>query len=126
MLLFYATVDFHLFYNGTADMPLMIFIYYIMRQLQLICKYEPQCRVSDTQVTVKAVGPLCKNEGYCPFPSGYRYNNVVLTTNEISSWCLIKSYVPMQYSTQTKILFSFENNPTISFIYVLLLETFCG
>ena len=38
-------------------MPLLIFIYSMMGLL--ICKYEPsQCRISDTQVNVKACGPL--------------------------------------------------------------------
>ena len=39
MLLSYATVDFYLFYDGAADMPLLFFIYSMMGQL--ICKYEP-------------------------------------------------------------------------------------
>ena len=33
----YDAVDFYLFYDGAADMPLLIFIYSIMKQL--ICKY---------------------------------------------------------------------------------------
>ena len=39
-------------------MLLLIFIYFMMGQL--ISKYEPlcQCRVSDTLVTDKALGPL--------------------------------------------------------------------
>ena len=44
----YATVDFHLFYDGAVDMPLLIFIYSMMGQWifiysmmgQLTCKYE--------------------------------------------------------------------------------------
>ena len=46
MLLSYATVNFYLFYDGAADMqtkaPLT----------------RSHCRVSDTQVTVKNIGPL--------------------------------------------------------------------
>ena len=47
MLLSYATVNFYLFYDGAADLL-----------------YEPKvmtrslCRVSDTQMTVKVLGPL--------------------------------------------------------------------
>ena len=46
MLLSYATVDFHLFVDVAADMQ--------------ICALHTRsrCRVSDTQVTVKALGPL--------------------------------------------------------------------
>ena len=48
MLLSYATDDFHLFDDGAADMPLLIFIYSMMGQWifiysmmgQLTCKYE--------------------------------------------------------------------------------------
>ena len=43
MLLSYATVDFYFFYDGTADMQ----IWALLRR--------KQCRVSDTQVTIKAL-----------------------------------------------------------------------
>ena len=41
-----ATVDFHLFYDGAADMQIWILL------------TRSQCRVSHTQVTVKALGHL--------------------------------------------------------------------
>ena len=46
MLLSYATVDFHLFYEVAADMQIGALL------------TRSQCRVSDTQVTVKAFEPL--------------------------------------------------------------------
>ena len=46
MLLSYATVDFYLFYNGAVNMQI----------LALLTKR--QYRISDTQKTVKAHGPL--------------------------------------------------------------------
>ena len=46
MLLSYATVDFHLFYTVAADMQICAIL------------TRSQSRVSDTQVTVKALGPL--------------------------------------------------------------------
>ena len=46
MLLFYATVDFFKFYDGAAEMQIWALL------------IESQCRVSDTQVTFKALGPL--------------------------------------------------------------------
>ena len=51
MLLFYATVDFYtcIFYDGTADIQIGAFL------------SRRQCRVSDTQVTIKALGPLVIN-----------------------------------------------------------------
>ena len=62
MLLSYATVNFFysLFYDGAADMPKVIFIYSMKGQL--ICQYtlltKSHCGVSNTQVTVKALGPF--------------------------------------------------------------------
>ena len=50
MLFFYATVDFYLFNDGTADM-------------QILALLKSQCRVSDTQVTVKACEPLVFVDG---------------------------------------------------------------
>ena len=49
MLLSYAAVDFYtcIFYDGTADIQIGAFL--------------TQCRVSDTQVIVKALGPLVIN-----------------------------------------------------------------
>ena len=49
MLLSYATVDLYLFYDRAADIQ-------IWAPLR-----KSQCRVSDTQVTVKALGPLLVN-----------------------------------------------------------------
>ena len=46
MLHSYATLDFHLFYDGAADIQLCALL------------TRSQCRVSDIQVTVKALGPL--------------------------------------------------------------------
>ena len=46
MLLYYATVDFHLFYDVAADMQIWTLL---TRSL---------CKVSDTQVTAKNYGPL--------------------------------------------------------------------
>ena len=45
MLLSYTIVDFYLFYNGAVDM-------------QIRALTRSQCKVCDTQVTVKACGPL--------------------------------------------------------------------
>ena len=44
----YATVDFYLFYDSAAD----------MRKRAPLTKIRSQCRVSDTQVTFKALEPL--------------------------------------------------------------------
>ena len=51
MLLSYVAVDFYtcIFYDGTADIQIRAFL------------TRRQCRVSDTQVTVKALGPLVIN-----------------------------------------------------------------
>ena len=46
MMLSYATVHFHLFYDVAPDMQILILL------------TRSQCSISDTQVTVKAVGPL--------------------------------------------------------------------
>ena len=48
MLLSYAIVDFYLFHDGASDMQIWA--------LLTVC----QCRVSDTQVTFRACGPLVK------------------------------------------------------------------
>ena len=62
MLLSYATVDFYLFYDGAADMPATVVFYLFydgaadMQIWALLTR--SQCRVSDTQVTIKALGPL--------------------------------------------------------------------
>ena len=46
MLLSYTIVDFHLFYDGAVDIQIWALL------------TSSQCEVSDTQVTVKARGPL--------------------------------------------------------------------
>ena len=46
MLLSYTIVDFYLFYNGVVDMKIWALL------------TRSQCKVSDTQVTVKACGLL--------------------------------------------------------------------
>ena len=46
MLLSYATVDFYLFFDGAADIQIWVLL------------TRSQCRVSDTHVTVKALGLL--------------------------------------------------------------------
>ena len=48
MLFSYAIVDFHLFYDGAVD-------------IQMSPLTRSQCKVSDTQVTIKACGPLVCN-----------------------------------------------------------------
>ena len=53
MLFSYATVDFYLFNDGVADMQIW----------GLLTK--SQCSVSDTQVTVKAVGLLLMKKSQC-------------------------------------------------------------
>ena len=53
MLLSYTMADFHLFYDGAVDIQILALL------------TRSQCKVSDTQVTVKACGPLvlsfCRN-----------------------------------------------------------------
>ena len=51
MLLSDTIVDFHLFYDGAVDIQIWALL------------TKSQCKVSDTQVTVKACGPLvlCRN-----------------------------------------------------------------
>ena len=46
MMLSYTIIDFHLFYDGTVDIQIWAPL------------TRSQCKVSDTQVTVKACGPL--------------------------------------------------------------------
>ena len=46
MLLFDTIVDFQLFYDGVVDLQIWALL------------TRSQCKVSDTQVTVKACGPL--------------------------------------------------------------------
>ena len=46
MLLSYTIVDFYLLYGGAVDMQIRALL------------TRSQCKVSDTQVTVKACGPL--------------------------------------------------------------------
>ena len=46
MLLSDTIVDFHLFYDGAVDIQILALL------------TRSQCKVSDTQVTVKACGPL--------------------------------------------------------------------
>ena len=46
MLLSDTIVDFHLFYDGAVDIQIRVLL------------TRSQCKVSDTQVTVKAHGPL--------------------------------------------------------------------
>ena len=50
MLLSYTIVDFHLFYDGAVDIHIWALL------------TRSQCKVSDTQVTVKACGPLVIHE----------------------------------------------------------------
>ena len=50
MLPSYTMVDFRLFYDGPVDIQLWALL------------TRSQCKVSDTQVTVKACGPLVRNE----------------------------------------------------------------
>ena len=45
-MLFFAMVDFYLFYDGVVDMQIWALL------------TRSQCRVSDTQVTVRVLGPL--------------------------------------------------------------------
>ena len=49
MLLSYTLVDFRLFYDGAVDIQIWALL------------TKSQCKVSDTQVTVKACGPLLEN-----------------------------------------------------------------
>ena len=46
MLLSYTIVDFHLFYDGAVEIQILAPL------------TRSQCKVSDTQVTVNACGPL--------------------------------------------------------------------
>ena len=46
MLLSYTMVDFHLFYDGAVDMQILALL------------TRSPCKFSDTQLTVKACGPL--------------------------------------------------------------------
>ena len=46
MLLSYTMLDFHLFYDGAVDIQICALL------------TRSHCKVSDTQVTVKACGPL--------------------------------------------------------------------
>ena len=46
MLLSYTIIDFHLFYDGAVDIQIRAPL------------TRSQCKVSDTQVTVKACGPF--------------------------------------------------------------------
>ena len=48
----YATVDIHLFYDVAADMQIKALL------------TRSQCRVSDTHITVKALGPLVFNDDW--------------------------------------------------------------
>ena len=48
MLLSYSIADFYLLYDGAVDMPIWALL------------TRSQCKVFDTQVTVKACGPLVK------------------------------------------------------------------
>ena len=50
MLLSYVSVDCFLFYDGAAEMQIWALL------------TESQCRVSDTQVTVMALGPRFQKE----------------------------------------------------------------
>ena len=60
MLLSYAIVDFYIFYNGASDIQ-------IKAALTI-----SQCKVSDTQVTVKAYGPPV----YARFEKGNVHSNI--------------------------------------------------
>ena len=52
MLLSDTIVDFHSFYDGAVDKQIWALL------------TRSQCKVSDTQVTVKACGPLVKDNKY--------------------------------------------------------------
>ena len=52
MLLSYTIVDFHLFYDWAVDIQIWALL------------TRSQCKVSDTQVTIKACGPLVKNQRF--------------------------------------------------------------
>ena len=63
MLLSYTIVDFHLFYDGAVDIQICTLL------------TRRQCKVCDTQVTVKACGPLVFKVIY--FDSSQLYNKDV-------------------------------------------------
>ena len=52
MLLSYTIVEFHLFYDGAGDIQIWALL------------TRSQCKVSDTQLTVKHCGPLEKNQRF--------------------------------------------------------------
>ena len=54
-----SIVDFHLFYDGAVDIQIWAFL------------TRSQCKVSDTQVTVKADGPLVKYDVIVNIPHVY-------------------------------------------------------
>ena len=80
MLLSYTIIDFHLFYDGTVDIQILAPL------------TRSQCKVSDTQVTVKTCGPLVFIEidlKIFSFYHKYRYNVV----ERIGNYSLFKEFI---------------------------------
>ena len=74
MLLSYTIVDFHLFHDGAVDIQILAPL------------TRSQCKVSDTQVTVKACGPLVivlsSFVQRCWYVTIFFFNNFYLTMSK--------------------------------------------